>query len=486
MFSKLAVFLTTLLGMFLLAGTPAQAAVIDVNTTADQTGMAPGCSLRQAIRAADLDYVQGGCPAGIGSDTIRLPGGIYKLTIPGTSESINEKGDLNVQGMGALTIIPATASPVVIDAGGLDRVLQHGGPGQLTLKDLTIRGGHLEPNADGGGILNEGGLLELDGVTVSGNSALNGAGGGIYNETSVSIVNSTISGNSSKQGGGGYFGTMASIGNLRSVTIFGNTADSAGTNSGNGGGIASSGTVNSFNTVIAGNHDNSPAVLNQVPDCSTGPNFFPRYTLIGVPSPAQCLKGFDPGTNLTGDPGLGPLADHGGPAATHIPLDGSSLIDTGGTVAPDLCPISDQRGVSRPQGGGCDIGAVELDPAGLDKPAGPSAGKAILKLKKIGGKVTRARKGTTRTLRIKVRNAGEVTARGGKACLVVKGKSKKSVKAAGKRCRKFGSIQPAATKVAKIKVRVRNGASAGRQKVGIKVRSRNADTRRASLTIRVR
>ncbi|MGA7396065.1 MAG: right-handed parallel beta-helix repeat-containing protein [Solirubrobacterales bacterium] len=486
MFSKLAVLLMSMVGLALMAVTPSQAAVIDVNTTADQAGMAPGCSLRQAIRAADLDFAQGGCPAGVGADTIRLPGGNYTLTIPGTGDSINEKGDLNVQGMGALAIIPATASPVVIDAGGLDRVLQHGGPGQLTLKDLTIRGGHLEPNSDGGGILNEGGLLELDGVTVSGNSALNGAGGGIYNETSVSILNSTISGNSAKQGGGGYFGTMASVGNFRSVTIFGNTADLDGTNSGNGGGIAASGTVNSFNTVIAGNVDNSPAVLNRVPDCSTGPNFFPRYTLIGVPSPAQCLKGFDPGTNMTGDPKLGPLGEHGGPAATHVPLDGSPLIDSGGTVAPDLCPISDQRGVSRPQGAGCDLGAVELDPAGLDKPDAPSANKAILKLKKAGRKAVRSRPGKVATLRIKVRNTGDIAAKGTKVCLIVKGKSKKAIKSAGKRCRKYGSIQPAAGRVAKAKLKVKKGAAAGRKKVRIVVKSRNAETRRLNMTIRVR
>jgi CSLREA domain-containing protein len=44
-----------------------------------------------------------------------------------------------------------------------------------------------------------------------------------------------------------------------------------------------------------------------------------------------------------------------GSAAT---ADGSPAIDHGGTSA--TCPATDQRGVSRPQGPACDIGAVEV------------------------------------------------------------------------------------------------------------------------------
>jgi hypothetical protein len=56
------------------------------------------------------------------------------------------------------------------------------------------------------------------------------------------------------------------------------------------------------------------------------------------------------------DPLLGPLAANGGPTETMALLAGSPAIDAGGT---DGCPRRDQRGVARPSGGACDIGAFE-------------------------------------------------------------------------------------------------------------------------------
>ena len=63
------------------------------------------------------------------------------------------------------------------------------------------------------------------------------------------------------------------------------------------------------------------------------------------------------------DPRLGPLAGNGGPTPTHAPGDGSRAIDAGDPGAPGsggtACEATDQRGVSRPQGSRCDIGAYE-------------------------------------------------------------------------------------------------------------------------------
>jgi hypothetical protein len=55
---------------------------------------------------------------------------------------------------------------------------------------------------------------------------------------------------------------------------------------------------------------------------------------------------------------LGPLQDNGGPTWTHALLPGSPALDVGD---PAQCPATDQRGVPRPQGAGCDIGAFELE-----------------------------------------------------------------------------------------------------------------------------
>ncbi len=59
-------------------------------------------------------------------------------------------------------------------------------------------------------------------------------------------------------------------------------------------------------------------------------------------------------------PQLGALADNGGPTATELPRTASPVLDAI-PVGLSLCTTgaSDQRGVARPQGDGCDLGAVE-------------------------------------------------------------------------------------------------------------------------------
>ena len=58
------------------------------------------------------------------------------------------------------------------------------------------------------------------------------------------------------------------------------------------------------------------------------------------------------------DPRLGPLADSGGPTRTHALLAGSPAI---AAASAQDCPPTDQRGVSRSQGGACDIGSYERE-----------------------------------------------------------------------------------------------------------------------------
>ncbi|HEX4480239.1 MAG TPA: choice-of-anchor Q domain-containing protein [Rudaea sp.] len=61
------------------------------------------------------------------------------------------------------------------------------------------------------------------------------------------------------------------------------------------------------------------------------------------------------------DPKLSSPADHGGSTITLLPGAGGSAIDTGDDGS--ACPPFDQRGVARPQGAHCDIGAVEWQPS---------------------------------------------------------------------------------------------------------------------------
>ena len=65
------------------------------------------------------------------------------------------------------------------------------------------------------------------------------------------------------------------------------------------------------------------------------------------------------GALLKSDPFLGPLENNGGPTLTHALLLNSPAIDAGSATH---CPDYDQRGISRPQGAACDIGAFEFVP----------------------------------------------------------------------------------------------------------------------------
>jgi len=68
--------------------------------------------------------------------------------------------------------------------------------------------------------------------------------------------------------------------------------------------------------------------------------------------------GYAGGTSIiTADPKLADPADNGGHTLTCALLAGSSAIDAGMSSG---APPADQRGVSRPQGAGVDIGAFEF------------------------------------------------------------------------------------------------------------------------------
>ena len=209
-------------------------------------------------------------------------------------------------------------------------------------------------------------MLTLTNSTVSGNSA--GSGGGIYNSSAgyATITNSTVSENDAYYDGAAYYGGIGgSISNrgdlsLTNSTVSGNTADDLG------GGITNIGNVYLDNAIVAAN--SAPLGAN----CSNGLNSLGNNltddTSCGLTEPTDLV---------VADAMLGPLQDNGGPTETHDLLPGSPAIDAGSVDCPP--PATDQRGVSRPQGTDCDIGAVEYVP----EPAGwlmLAAGTAFLGL----------------------------------------------------------------------------------------------------------
>ena len=346
------------------------------------------CTLRAAIQEAN---------ATAAADTVTLGGRHYQLSLAGANEENALTGDLDIKNN--LTIIGEFGSTVV-DGGSLDRVfavllganvilrnvtIQHGaadnGAGvlvdigsTLALERSTVRDNIA--NADsGGGIYNAQGTLTLVQSTLTGNYAPYGGAifnrgaltvqnstlfdndayrGGALNTNSSSatlIVNSTISGNRASDGGALY--VQSGVVTLNNATLTGNHAQD-----GEGGGIH--GAATAANTLIAGN-------LGAKPDCA-GTLTTLGYNLIGVGSgcagPVNGLLGDQVGSaGAPIDPMLGPLQDNGAFLLTHALLPGSPALNAGNPAAPNgvgsACMATDQRGLARPGGVRCDIGATK-------------------------------------------------------------------------------------------------------------------------------
>src|SRR6185503_14848592 len=216
------------------------------------------------------------------------------------------------------------------------------------------------PNQYGGGISNAGGILIVRDTTIVGNTG-RAQGGGLYlrslgvSEAKTTLERSTVSGNFAFYSGGGLRIDAGRLEVLNS-TVSGNTR---------GGMRIYGGTVSLRNATFTDNiereirADTSFSAEGSIisGECSGTVNSF-HHNLFYMPVTACTLQNLDPSDLVGMDPMLGPLADNGGPTATHEPLAGSPAIDAGGTPPFDCLP-QDQRHVPRPIGTACDIGTVE-------------------------------------------------------------------------------------------------------------------------------
>ncbi len=164
-----------------------------------------------------------------------------------------------------------------------------------------------------------------------------------YTLASTSIENNTFYSNQADLGGAVFTSRMT----IRNNTFSNNRATQAGGNAGGSLFLWAPMDIKLYNNILA----NSTAGGECYQDGSGAVSKVGTGNLIEDGSSA-CLP------TLTGDPLLGPLTDNGGPTWTMALLPGSPAIDAGDDAN---CPATDQRGMTRPQGAHCDIGAYEAD-----------------------------------------------------------------------------------------------------------------------------
>lgn len=340
-----------------LTGT-AMADTLHVHNTNDDGGG----SLRRALDDANP------------GDVIKVPGGHYVVS----------SGELTVSD--GIKIKGAGARKSVLDANRDSRVMAIGSAlGQVKISGLTVREGDTEGMGDGAGIEAGGGTeLVLNRVAILDNHAINDTsfsnGGGVDSGDQLIIKRSLFAGNH------GYNGGAADAPVIRATdsTFFNNFGGNPTFNGDGGafdtdvvltdssvvgnqcfngdgcGGGSSSGTE-AKGTIFAGNRAYMP---NGMPPGSAGnpgtPDNCASQTIDSMghnlDDRHDCgLAG--PGDISDKSARLRDLENNGGPTNTLALKSSSPAVNAGARN----CTAADQRGVHRPQGPRCDIGAFELN-----------------------------------------------------------------------------------------------------------------------------
>ena len=379
-----------------------------------------GCTLRAA--AQEINALNPGLSTVEHIITI-APGIHPTLSIPGTNEDLGATGDVDVrvpvviEGGGAvldgagldrvldfhgpvavlrgLTVTGGYAAGSARDGEGggvravdataveVEDVAFHAntaetGGGGLSGLRLAVTNSTFTDNAGGlygGGLMGDASTpaapVTVTGSTFSDNTAQ--YGGGLYLGHGT-VTRSLITGNQASVDGGGIAGALGVV-TVVSSTLSGNSA--AGTGSAIWSpGLFAPGTVLVGSTIVG--NMGAAAILTYVTVCPRGCFSYETTVMrgtvvVGGGGAAACsapvtASSFNLapdgscGATLPGDPLLGPLADNGGPTATHLPGAGSGAIDAIPVGTADSCDGSvatDQRGVARPVGTACDVGAVE-------------------------------------------------------------------------------------------------------------------------------
>jgi transcriptional regulator with XRE-family HTH domain len=287
------------------------------------------------------------------NDTLR----VTNSTISNNSAQADGGGIFNTRSLNSTSSLEITNSTISNNrsdgqGGGIFNSSDTGGI------PVSLNNGSVSGNvaAGGGGGIQNDGFFEFDSSTIYGNKSLN-EGGGIDSPGLLLLKNSTVSDNIARTFGGGialsslfytidystiYMNTASQNGG--GITIYQNRTNVPFLN-GHGNGIGES--------IVAGNHAHtSPNISGVI--WSHGYNLF-QYVL---PLNAQSTDVEVYASTFLGIDSL--LRKNGGQTPTYALIPGSPAIDRIPLKACQLIDImTDQRGVQRPQGDGCDIGAYE-------------------------------------------------------------------------------------------------------------------------------
>jgi hypothetical protein len=356
---RLRVFLLAGATALLAAAAPAHAAVYTVTNNLDP-GTCDGlvCTgLQAALDAAANNKI---------ADEVDLKKTTYAAS----------KGFTIADGAGVTVVgVAANATTLTTNGSGV-RVL--GVSGTATLTHLKVTGGTAS-DLTGGGIFNSGNLT-LDHVEVSGNHAVTGAG--IANQGTLSVAYSLITGNVASSGDGGILnsgpaGAAGATLSIHDTTVAFNTAGVSGV-----GGIAVRGASDSgtLQRVTVADNAGGGRSFGGIGIVASGAALAARATIVAgntgglgtnctTPTPTDNGFNVESGTDCAfkaatdkqnANPGFPTgLVDDGGETDV-LPIPSTSpAVDLG----PACSGVTDQRDLPRPQGKTCDAGAYEVDQA---------------------------------------------------------------------------------------------------------------------------
>ena len=187
-----------------------------------------GCSLIDAITAANNDTATGGCTAGAGADTIMLDHDVTLTAVEEVWKEVFDTYDFGASGL------PVIRTPITIEGGDYSILRQSDSPqfrvfsvagggygsGMLTLRNVTVAGGFLDggglplfwtnvgEKVSGGAILSLFGEVNIESSVLSGNSADNGGALAVVG-TTFNIFNSELLDNNATLLGGALIALSA-------------------------------------------------------------------------------------------------------------------------------------------------------------------------------------------------------------------------------------------------------------------------------------